>query len=84
MVITRLSSYPNRITTAAAKKIDDMETMTKYFYQGKEINHTSFIALCQRNGINGGRKVSHLQKLEEMAIHGNMKAQSILNALVVC
>ena len=57
---------------------------TKYIYQGKDISHTSFIALCQRNGINGGRTVSHLQKLEEMADQGNKKAIEILNALVVC
>lgn len=58
--------------------------MTKYIYQGKEIRHTSFIALCQRNGINGGRTKSYLQKLEEMADQGNMKSTEILNALVVC
>ena len=57
--------------------------MTKYIYQGQEISHTSFLALCQRNGINGGRKKSHLQKLEEMAEQGNMKAIEILNALEV-
>lgn len=55
--------------------------MTKYIYKGKEISHTRFLALCQRNGINGGRKKSHLQKLKEMAELGNMKAIDILDSL---
>lgn len=59
-------------------------TKTKYLYHGKEISHTYFILLCQRNGINGGRQQSHLQKLEEMAAKGNMKAQEIQHSLFVC
>lgn len=57
--------------------------MNKYIYQGKKISHTDFITLCQLNGIMGGRKKSHFQKLKEMAEQGNEKAIKILNALEV-
>lgn len=57
--------------------------MTKYIYNGKEISHISFIGICQRNGINGGRKMSHYDKLVEMAEKGNQKAIDILNNLEV-
>ena len=57
--------------------------MTQYIYNGKEISHISFISLCQRNGINGGRKMSHYDKLVEMAEKGNPKAIDILNNLEV-
>ena len=57
--------------------------MTQYIYNGKEISHISFISLCQRNGINGGRKMSHYDKLVEMAEKGNQKAIDILNNLEV-
>ena len=57
--------------------------MTQYIYNGKEISHISFISLCQRNGINGGRKMSHYDKLVAMAEEGNQKAIDILNNLEV-
>lgn len=57
--------------------------MTQYIYNGKEISHISFIGLCQRNGINGGRKMSHYDKLVAMAEEGNQKAIDILNNLEV-
>lgn len=55
--------------------------MTKYIYQGQEISHTKFITLCQLNGIMGGRKKSHLQKLKEMAKEGNTNAIKILKRM---
>lgn len=57
--------------------------MTQYIYNGKEISHIRFIGLCRRNGINGGRKMSHYDKLVEMAEEGNKKAIDIINNLEV-
>ena len=57
--------------------------MTQYIYNGEEITQISFIYLCQRNGINGGGKMSHYDKLVAMAEEGNQKAIDILNNLEV-
>ena len=57
--------------------------MTQYIYKGEEIPHTTFIALCQRNGINGGRKMSHYEKLVAMAEEGNEKAVAIMQDLEI-
>lgn len=57
--------------------------MTQYIYNGTEISHISFISLCQRNGINGGRKMSHYEKLVAMAEEGNEKAVAIMQDLEI-
>ena len=57
--------------------------MTHYIYKGEEIPHTTFIALCQRNGICGGRNASHYEKLAEMAEKGNERAIAIMNDLEI-
>lgn len=57
--------------------------MTQYIYNGTDISHISFISLCQRNGINGGRKMSHYEKLVKMAEEGNQKAIDLLKNLEV-
>lgn len=57
--------------------------MTHYIYKGEEIPHISFISLCQRNGICGGRNASHYEKLVEMAEKGNERAIAIMNDLEI-
>ena len=57
--------------------------MTHYIYKGEEIPHISFISLCQRNGICGGRNASHYEKLVEMAEKGNERAINIMKDLEV-
>lgn len=57
--------------------------MTQYIYKGQEISHTSFIALCQRNGVNGGRRMSHYAKLVDMSNKGNERATNVLKDLEV-
>ena len=57
--------------------------MTHYIYKGEEIPHISFISLCQRNGICGGRNASHYEKLVEMAENGNERAIAIMNDLEI-
>lgn len=57
--------------------------MTQYIYKGQEISHSRFLTICQMAGINGGRKMSHYEKLQDMAAKGNQKAIDILNDLEV-
>lgn len=57
--------------------------MKQYIYNGQELNHTDFISLCRSNGVNGGRKESHYEKLVAMAKDGNERAIGILNNLEV-
>ena len=55
--------------------------MTHYIYKGEEIDHISFISLCQKNGICAGRGWSHYDKLVDMAEKGNEKAIALLKDL---
>lgn len=57
--------------------------MTQYIYKGQEISHISFISLCQSIGCCGGRKMSHYEKLVEMAEKGNERAANVLKDLEV-
>lgn len=40
---------------------------TKYIYKGEEILHSTFISLCRKIGVNGGRKFTTLEKLQQKA-----------------
>ena len=40
---------------------------TKYIYKGEEILHSTFISLCRKIGVNGGRKFTTLEKLQQEA-----------------
>ena len=57
--------------------------MTHYIYKGEEISHISFISLCQSIGCCGGRKMSHYEKLVEMAEKGNERAANVLKDLEI-
>ena len=57
--------------------------MTHYIYKGEEISHISFISLCQSIGCCGGRKMSHYEKLVDMAEKGNERAANILKDLEI-
>lgn len=57
--------------------------MTKYIYNGKPITHSKFITICQMNGIMGGRKKTHYQKMVEMAEQGNEKAQYLIRNIMI-
>lgn len=51
---------------------------TKYIYKGEEILHSTFISLCRKIGVNGGRKFTTLEKLQQEANKGNKKAIKLL------
>lgn len=54
---------------------------TKYIYKGEEILHSTFISLCRKIGVNGGRKFTTLEKLQQEANKGNKKR---LNYYQIC
>ena len=51
---------------------------TKYIYKNEEILQSTFISLCRKIGVNGGRKFTTLEKLQQEAIKGNKKAIELL------
>ena len=55
---------------------------TKYIYKGEEILHSTFISLCRKIGVNGGRKFTTLEKLQQEANKGNEKAIEKLQTLL--
>ena len=57
---------------------------TKYIYKGEEILHSTFISLCRKIGVNGGRKFTTLEKLQQEANKGNEKAIELLSNLQIC
>ena len=56
---------------------------TKYIYKGKEILQSTFISLCRKIGVNGGRKFTTLEKLQQEANKGNKKAIELLSNLQI-
>lgn len=62
-------------------KKKDMKT--KYIYKGKEILQSTFISLCRKIGVNGGRKFTTLEKLQQEANKGNKKAIELLSNLQI-
>lgn len=56
---------------------------TKYIYKGEEILHSTFIFLCRKIGVNGGRKFTTLEKLQQEANKGNEKAIELLSNLQI-
>lgn len=57
--------------------------MTHYIYKGEEISHATFLNICIRAGISGGRKKTHLEALNDAAEKGNARAIEILDNLEV-
>lgn len=47
---------------------------TKYIYKNEEILQSTFISLCRKIGVNGGRKFTTLEKLQQEANKGNKKS----------
>lgn len=56
---------------------------TKYIYKGKEILQSTFIPLCRGIGVNGGRKFTTLEKLQQEANKGNKRAIELLSNLQI-
>lgn len=56
---------------------------TKYIYKGKEILQSTFISLCRRIGVNGRRKFTTLEKLQQEANKGNKRAIELLSNLQI-
>lgn len=55
----------------------------KYIYKGEEILHSTFISLCRKTGVNGGRKFTALEKLQQEADKGNGKVIELLSDLQI-
>ena len=53
-----------RINAKQAQGLINKDMKTKYIYKGEEILHSTFISLCRKISVNGGRKFTTLEKLQ--------------------
>lgn len=76
LIFTSLQAIYKKHLNFNNLKINDMKT--KYIYKGKEILQSTFISLCRKIDVNGGRKFTTLEKLQQEANKGNKKAIELL------